>query len=344
MKILVTGASGFLGRAVVRAAAAAGHDVCALVRPIADISNFTWPDTVEILRGDLRQKGGWSSRIDVDAVVHLAAAPSGDLTTQFAGTVQATENLLESLDLQSLQRFVHVSSFSVYDFAAVPLNGLVDETTPIEPIPDARDAYTITKIAQECLVKDTCSLAGTSCVILRPGAIYGPEKSWDFGRALSTSSFDFIFAPNATFALTYVDNCSEAIVKAVTAPSVSGTILNIVDDNLPTFRQFYDACRSAGAPTGRPVHVPWILLSALGLGVRLLNSVAFHNRAKLPEFLSYRRQQARWKPRTYNNALAKAELGWVPTIGLSEGAFLMIGLGQFMHAEGISVETRPNDS
>jgi nucleoside-diphosphate-sugar epimerase len=222
------------------------------------------------------------------------------------------------------------------------LNGLVDETTPIEPTPEARDAYTITKIAQEHLVTETCTAAGMSCVILRPGAIYGPEKSWDFGRALSTSSFDFIFAPNATFALTFVDNCSDAIVKAVTAPSAAGKILNIVDDDLPTFRQFYDACRKAGAPTGHPVHVPWALLSAIGLSVRLLNKLACRNRAKLPEFLAYRRQQARWKPRTYTNTLAKAELGWVPTIGLSEGTSLMIGLSQLDHAEGKRVETRSN--
>ena len=55
MKVLITGASGFLGRSVVRAASAAGHEVVALVRPTADISGYGWPDTVEILRGDLRQ-------------------------------------------------------------------------------------------------------------------------------------------------------------------------------------------------------------------------------------------------------------------------------------------------
>ncbi len=328
MKVLVTGASGFLGRAVVRAAAAAGYTVCALVRPTADISTFAWPDTVEILRGDLRQKGNWISGIDVDAVVHLAAAPSGDLATQFAGTVQATENLLESLSLNSIKRFVHISSFSVYDFSAVPNEHTIDELSIVEAKPEARDAYTITKIIQEHLVTETCGKAGTACLVLRPGAIYGPGKDWDFGKAISFGSFDFIVSPNAIFRLTYVDNCADAIVKAIDAEAKSGSVFNIVDDDLPTFKQYYDSCRSAGASAGRPVPIPWILLSGLGRSVRLLNSVAFRNRAKLPEILEYRRQQARWKPLRYNNKLAQTGLNWSPKVGLQEGISLMLRSGE----------------
>lgn len=328
MKLLVTGASGFVGRAVVHAAVAAGYDVRALVRPTADVSGFGWPDSVRILRGDLRQKGSWQNQIDVDAVVHLAAAPSGDLATQFAGTVQATENLLESLSLGAVTRFVHISSFSVYDFSVVPTNGLIDESSAVEPKPEARDAYTITKVIQERLVIETCAAAGTECIVLRPGAIFGPGKNWDFGKVFSLASYDFIFSPNAIFSLTYVDNCADAIVKAIEAPVKSGLVINIVDDELPTFRQFHDSCRRAGASTRRAVPVPWFLLAGLGKSVRLLNKIAFRNRAKLPEFLEYRRQQARWKPLRYSNELARASLGWSPRIGLQEGIALMLGSGE----------------
>ena len=328
MKVLVTGASGFLGRAVVRAAAAAGYNVRALVRPTADISTFAWPDSVEIVRGDLRQKGNWLRGIDVDAVVHLAAAPSGDLATQFAGTVQATENLLESLSLNAIKRFVHVSSFSVYDFSAVPDEYVIDESSIVESKPEARDAYTITKILQERLVTETCAKAGTECIVLRPGAIYGPGKDWDFGKAISFGSYDFIVSPNAIFRLTYVDNCADAIVKAIEAEAKSGAVFNVVDDELPTFKQYYDDCRSAGAPTGHPLPIPWWLLSGLGRSVRLLNHVAFRDRAKLPEILEFRRQQARWKPLRYNNKLARSGLGWSPKIGLQEGISLMLRSGE----------------
>lgn len=323
MKILVTGASGFLGRSVVRISADSGHNVTALIRPLADASRLGWPDGVSVLRGDLRQPGEWCEKFDAEVVIHLAAAPSGDLATQFAGTVQATENLFEHMNLKSIKRFVHISSFSVYDFSSLPINGMVDESTPMEPSPEARDFYTITKMAQERLVIESCKAAGTDFLIIRPGAIYGPGKTWDYGTALSINLYDLIFSPNAIFRLTYVDNCAEAIVKAVSAPIESGRIFNIVDDDLPTFKMFHDKCRLAGAPTGRPVRVPWFLLSGLGRAVRLLNRIAFGNRAKLPEILEYRRQQARWKPLRYANQLAKAELDWFPKIGLEEGIALM---------------------
>jgi nucleoside-diphosphate-sugar epimerase len=319
MKVLITGASGFLGRSVVCAASNAGHEVVALVRATADVSGYGWPDTVEVLRGDLRQKGDWQSRIHVDAVVHLAAAPSGDIATQFAGTVQATENLLDALLLKSLRRFIHISSFSVYDYSTRPRRGVLDETAALEPKPAARDAYTTTKMIQERLVTETCDAAGLDCIVIRPGAIYGPGKDWDFGRALSFKSFDLIFAPLGAFRLTYVDNCADAIVKAISAPAGSARVFNIVDDELPSYWRYHKACRRAGAAAGFPVPIPWLVVASLGRMVRLLNRAVFRNRAKLPELLEYKRQQARWRPLRYSNKLAKTELGWVPRVGLQEG-------------------------
>lgn len=325
MRVLITGASGFLGQAVVRAAAEAGFDVLALVRPTADVSRLEWPETVEVLRGDLRQKGDWRNKLDADAVVHLAAAPSGDLATQFAGTVQATENLLDSLPLKTLRRFVHISSFSVYDYSTRPRGGSIDETAALEPKPEARDAYTITKMIQERLVTDRCDAAGLDCVIIRPGAIYGPGKDWDFGTALSFKSCDLIFAPLGRFRLTYVDNCADAIVKAIGTSLGSSRIFNIVDDELPSLWKYHNACRRAGAPAGFVIPVPWLIIAGLGRMVRLLNKVAFRNRAKLPELLEYKRQQARWRPFRYNNKLAKTALGWSPKVGLQEGIARMFG-------------------
>jgi nucleoside-diphosphate-sugar epimerase len=219
---------------------------------------------------------------------------------------------------------VHISSFSVYDFSTIPTNHDCDENNNIEAKPEARDAYTITKMIQERLVTETCTNAGTEFIVLRPGAIYGPGKDWNFGRAVSFGSFDLIFSPNTIFRLTYVDNCADAIVKAIEARALPDAVINIVDDELPTFREFYEGCRRAGASTGRPIPVPWFLVSALGRSIRFLNQFAFRNRAKLPEILEYRRQQARWKPLRYNNKLARTALNWSPKVGLQEGISLML--------------------
>jgi nucleoside-diphosphate-sugar epimerase len=323
--VLVTGAAGFLGRAVVRRLLDDGQHVLALVRPMTDVASFEPSERLDFVHGDLRQKGGWCDRIgSVDAVIHLAAATGGDLPEQFALTVMATENLLNCLPRVTLRRMVQVSSFSVYDYAALPTGSQVDENSPLEANPGERDAYTWTKLIQEKLVRDHCREAGISLAVVRPGAIYGPGKSWSFGSTLSLGSFDVMFSPLARFRLTHVDNCADAIVIAAKSPAADGQTFNVVDDNLPSHARYRRLCRQAGAGAPPAVPVPWLLVAAGGWLLRLLNRTMFHNRLRLPEFLDYRRQQARWKPLRYPNAHLKSELGWIPRVSIEDGVQRMI--------------------
>jgi 2-alkyl-3-oxoalkanoate reductase len=325
LRVLVTGASGFLGREVVQAARAAGHEVVALVRPTAQLADLGWPASVTVVRGDLRQVGDWAKDLaGIEAVAHLAAAPTGDLPTQFSSTVVATENLLAHLPMQSLRRFVHVSSFSVYDYGCVGFRGSLTEATPVDSAPEKRDAYTITKIAQERLVTEACEAAVTPLVVIRPGAIVGPTKDWGFGRVMKLGRFDLIFSPRAKLPLTYVSNCADSIVKALEAQVPSGSVYNIVDDELPTYGRFHQLGRRfAGETVGPALYVPWFGVVLLGAAVSVINTVLFGGRAKLPELLDRRRQRVRWRPMTYNNEAAKRDLGWTPTVPLEVAAKIM---------------------
>jgi 2-alkyl-3-oxoalkanoate reductase len=322
VKLFITGASGFLGTATVQRAVANGHHVVALVRPAAVLRDPVWSSpSVEVRRGDLRQRGEWAAHLDdLDVIVHLAAAASGDLATQFHGTVIATENLLAWLDVSHVKRIVHVSSFSVYDFAAIPRGAVLDESSPIESDPRRRDAYTTTKLLQEEMVRDAAATMGVELVVLRPGAIFGPGKDWAFGSAMAMGRrAALVFSPSATFRLTYVDNCADAIVAACVSTRAAGTTLNIVDDQLPTHLQFFGMCRSAGSPVEHAVPVPWPLVQLVGRLVALMDSRLLGGRAKLPEFVAYVRQQARWKPLRYSNRRAKEVLDWSPTVTIAEG-------------------------
>lgn len=322
MRVLVTGATGFLGRSVVRALADRGHDVVAMARPAAtppktEAANITY------IRGDLRQRGEWCDAIrGIDAVVHAAAAVGGGFPDQFAGTVVATENLLDCIDWRSLRRFVLISSFSVYDYA----NGgrSIDERHSVEPQPSRRDAYTWTKMLQEDLASSTCARHNVRFVSIRPGAIYGPGKDWDAGAAMKLGKFDLIFSPLAQLRLTHVDNCADAIANAVEKEGVEG-VFNIVDDDPPTHARYHRICKTAGGSTRRAIFVPWWTVAFTGLGVKLVNKVFFGGQARLPELLDYPRQKARWRPFKYSNAKAKAELSWAPRVEIGEATRLMFG-------------------
>ena len=329
MKVLVTGASGFLGRAVVRSAAAAGHHVIAQVRPTARLDEVDWdPDAITVVRGDLRQPGRWlDETVGAQVVVHLAAATAGDHNEQWAGTVVATEQLLANIDLPRLDRFVHVSSMSVYDFARVPAGGVLDEDAPLDSPDDGRDPYTLTKLVQERLVREACAHADTPLVVVRPGAVYGPGKPWAHGAALEVGPVAVVLAPNSPMRLTHVDNCADAIVAAIDRPGAVGQTLNIVDDDPPTHLEFFGMCRAAGATHRRTVPVPWVLVDLLGRILALVDRVVAGGGARLPEVVDHPRQVARWKPLRYPNTRAKVALGWAPAVTIETGVRSLVSPG-----------------
>src|SRR6266581_2120935 len=177
MKVLVTGATGFLGRHVVDAAINRGHTVRAIVRPAGNAHALD--DIVECVRVDLRSPRGLVEACrGVDAVIHCAAAKSGDFYAQFAGTVLATENLLKAMTDAGVRHIVAISSLSVYDYKRLWSFSKLDESSPLESRPCERDEYAQTKLLQEKLVRDFAQQNNWRCAILRPGVIFGKDNLW----------------------------------------------------------------------------------------------------------------------------------------------------------------------
>src|SRR5262245_23224058 len=114
MKVLVTGAGGFLGRYVVAELCARGHMVRAMLRPAA--AALDWAREVEVVRADLTANDLRPAFVDVDAVVHLAAKTSGS-EVELASAVDGTERLLQAMAHTQTRRLVHVSSLVVYDWS-----------------------------------------------------------------------------------------------------------------------------------------------------------------------------------------------------------------------------------
>ncbi|MEP6811474.1 MAG: NAD(P)-dependent oxidoreductase [Actinomycetota bacterium] len=165
MRILVTGASGFVGRQLAPALAAVGHDVFALVRDTA-----TAPVEATAIEADLERPLDLDVLPRVDAVVHLAQAnvpfPDGARALHRVNTI-ATHELLELARLSAARVFVYASSGSVYGFGT----GAVRE----DDVRCASDFYAVTKRSAELLLEAYAPLVAT--VALRLFAPYGPTQT-----------------------------------------------------------------------------------------------------------------------------------------------------------------------
>src|SRR5690606_17469790 len=180
--LLVTGSNGFIGSKVVERLLARGRDdVRAFVRPGANLGRLETlrrraQGRFEIFTGSLKSPDEASRALTgVSTVYHLAAALRGSAADMFLGTVVASNHLLEAARrMTEPPRIVLVSSFSVYGVAKLPRGATVDESTPIEDRPLARDLYALTKLRQEQLFWEAARNSGCELVVLRPGVVYGP--------------------------------------------------------------------------------------------------------------------------------------------------------------------------
>ena len=320
MKLLVTGASGFLGNYVVAEALRRGISVRAVVRPSSDEKLLAWHNhpAVELIRLDLRRQDGIVDALrGVDAVIHLAAAKVGDFYTRFAGTVIATENLLNAMIEAQVLRLIDISTFSVYDYLRTQSGTTITEDTLIESDPLSRDEYAQTKLIQEKIVREFELNYGAQVTIVRPGLVYGRDNLWStlLGGKLTDNLWLRIGA-YATMPLTYVENCAEAIVSATERDQAIGQTLNIVDDDLPTQRVYVKKLAKHKVSMPRTIPINWTLMRAIAWMFWTYNNRVLKGQAKLPGIFNPVILDARFKLFRYSNARAKQILNWNPRYSL----------------------------
>lgn len=321
MKLLVTGASGFLGHYVVADALHRGHTVRAMVRPGTDAAELPWHghERLEYARVDLRSRRGLAESLaGVDAVLHVAAKTSGDVYAQMEGSVVATENLLLAMKEAGVKRLVLVSSFSVYDYLGKWSFTTLDERSALEPRPLDRDAYAFSKLAQEKLARKFSDEQGWKLTVLRPGVIYGPGKTSNARLGMKTENFWFTFAGWARVPVTYVEHCANVIVLAAETEASIGQIINVVDDNPPTQWGYIQRVSKYMHPRPVPIPIPWTALRLLAQAAGWTNRLVFKGKARLPSIFVPCRQHARFKPLRYPNAVLRNVLGWSPKYTLEQ--------------------------
>ncbi len=341
MKVLVTGANGFLGRHVVAALRQRDHDVRALVRPATDVAKLGWPtEGVEIARADLRGGRGLAEALGgVKAVIHLAAAVVDDEDTQFASTAVGTEKLLAAMCDRGVRRLVLASSFSVYDFSqATPV---LDEDTPLEHSPRLyeRDGYAIAKAWQERLCHRWARAHDGVLTVLRPGFIWGPGNAELACHGQPVGALYLAIAPGAALPLTYVENCADVFAHCLDHPDSAGQTFNVVDGFEISNWRYLGRLIAAGGRRRLRVPVPYIAAYVVTQVARGCARVLFGREAKLPSILTPIRFEARFKPVTVRDARLRQTLGWRPPVELEacfERTFYGPRCGESKAAQGNS--------
>jgi nucleoside-diphosphate-sugar epimerase len=340
MKLLITGASGFLGRFVVAEAIRRGHRVRAIVRPASaadEIDALNHPN-VEQVRCDLRSPAGLVEAVaGVDAVLHLAASKSGDMYAQYAGTVVATEHLLHAMVQGGVSRIIAVSSFAVYDYIRIRGWTRLSEESPLAPTFPPRDEYSHTKLVQEELIRDRARQHGWDFAILRPGAIIGPANLWTARLGISATPKRWLrIGWLSRVPISYVEHCAEAILLAAEKPGPLALTVNVVDDRCPTQASYCRAVLRRLQPRPRSVTIPWTAIRLLARAAALTNAIVFKGRAKLPSILVPARLHARFKPLRYSNQRLHETLGWTQRYTLAEAIDRSLGLAEIRSPEPVA--------
>ena len=297
LRVCITGAAGFLGKATVEEALRRGHQVCAIVRRMSQIPHpWAINPAITVIEADLSEPSQAVAKAvaETDGLLHLAACLQGDDAQMTAGTLAPTRILLAL----GPRRLILASSLSVYDASALSPHDALDETCGTERRPRVRDAYCRAKLAQESLVLQS----ETNAWILRIGILYGQGRLWNSHLGLRVGPI--VIGPlSGQLPLCHVRTAAAALIRGVENRPRGTEIVNVLDDRLPERATYLSALKAHGdvscnLPLGWSVpHFLASLLRDYGPGLLRRPVVA-----------------ARLKPFTYPNRRMQARLGPIPTV------------------------------
>jgi len=312
MRVLVTGASGFLGGAVAAAIVAAGHEVRCFQRRPSGVAGAT--DAL----GSITEPADVAAAVaGIDAIVHLAAkvslaGPPAEFETVNVG---GTSTLIDAARAAGVQRLVFVSSPSVAHSGA-SITGT--DALPADPA-RARGDYARTKAAAELL-----ALAADSpelrVVAVRPHLVWGPGDTQLVARIVERARagrLPLLGHGAALIDSTYIDNAADAIAAALErVDAVHGNAYVITNgEPRPVADLLGGICRAAGVPT--PAwSVPAGLARAAGSVIEAAWRVfPGEDEPPMTRFLAEQLSTAHW----FDQRRTRADLHWTPAVSLDEG-------------------------
>lgn len=306
MRILITGADGYIGSACVREFARQGWDVCATTRlPLS----MPLPNGVENIHGlSLTETPDWALHLyNVNVVLHLAAVvhrPDAPLIEYRRVNIDSTERLAIEAVRSGVARFLFLSSISVYgrNVGAKP----IDENTPF--VPD--DAYSESKADAEALIARVAKGTKMSWTVLRPPLVYGPNAPGNFRRLVNAVQAGVPLPLAAAKALrSYIglDNLVSAIIRVATHPDACNQSFVVSDGQDISTTEMISLIAKG---LGRHSRLWWMPESSVRIGAALLGRSA--DAARL------------FDPLLINSQKIRNQLDWEAPVSIEDGVRLAV--------------------
>ena len=320
--VFITGAAGFMGRAVSKRFRSAGWSVRG-VDQVADAASGT-------VAGDIGTAGPWQDHVQgADLVVHTAAIVSNTATLDegWRVNVGGTRNVIDAARKWHVARLLHVSSTAVYSHhrpAAV---------TELHPVRPSGDVYGETKIAAEQTVWQAHAAGEITATVVRPSDVYGPgSRPWTIlpVKMLAAGQMLLPARGHGTFNPIYIDDLVSGLELAAQHEAAAGQVFNLAGARSCETREFFGHyCQMLGVdgPRVAPTSVAMAIAKVVGTSLRAIGRPSEVNAATMHMLAS-----------TGGVSIDKAEqvLGWRPEIDLAEGMALT---EVWLRAEGLLPST-----
>lgn len=313
MKVLITGAGGFIGSHLVDSQLGQGHEVRAVDLHLDLLQHQSTNHRLETLQGDITDENFLREIVvDVDIVYHLASAHldvslSDDHYRRV--NVGGTLSLLEAAQQAGVKRFVHCSSVGVIGDVENPP---ADETTECHPT----NIYELTKLEGEREALAYSRRTGFPVVVMRPAWVYGPRcpRTAKLMRTISKGRFLFFGDGQNMRHPVYISDAVKALELCASADGVNGEVFIIGGDHAVPVSELVSVMSKEMGVRSPKLHLP-IALGLLG-GYSL--ELAFKLIGKQPPF-SRRSVDFFLKHNAYDIDKAKRMLGYQPQIDLRAG-------------------------
>lgn len=311
MKILVTGATGFIGRHLVVGLLKRGYSVYCLVRDQKK-EEILRKIGAEVLKGDITDKKSLEKILDyeLDAVFHLAGilgARNIKNDVYWKVNVEGTRNLLTILSKKKL-RIIHISSTLVLgDIGKYPAN---EDTTP-----HPSDMYERTKYEGEKIANGFCQV-GMPVTIIRPEFVYGPHDMHllAFFKVIRDKRFFFIGNGKNYIQPTYIDDLIDGLLLCLNNNESIGRTYVLAGEKPVTIREFISEvafCFNVSIPK---INIPPGFAKLLGLSLEILSKI-FQFNNPLPKS----RVKFFIQNHFFDISKAKRELGYNPKVDITNG-------------------------